>query len=270
MKPPRFDCTPHPGPSNVYGPVWWIGRGIWGALPQMTGEIGCNVFLLKGAKFDVLIDAGMSPTTRPLERALKLAGSAPERIREIWITHSHSDHLNGARVWTDKYPKTKVRISGIGLKFLRNKDYRLVGLSDPKRIAKYRVPKNLSAYKEGGVLTCPPWKFHVEYLPGHTLDMFCFRGRVEGVDVYFSGDCAIGDQGKTWGNIGWLNSLWLSNLRDYETSMAKLAKRIPDVLLPGHGVPHAGASAARSVKNCLKRIRKFRAFPQLGSMVPFT
>jgi glyoxylase-like metal-dependent hydrolase (beta-lactamase superfamily II) len=105
-------------------------------------------------------------------------------------------------------------------------------------------------------------------LPGHTPDSIGFRGKMGGVDVMISGDAIIGDQGAIPGSIGWLDGLWLSDVETYERTLKKAAADPPDLILPGHGRPHYGAAARRSLRNCVWRIGKLLAIPNLPSMLP--
>lgn len=49
----------------------------------------------------ILIDAGRS--CRQTEQALHNIGVAPDSIRAVFITHEHSDHVSGLRVFASKY-----------------------------------------------------------------------------------------------------------------------------------------------------------------------
>jgi phosphoribosyl 1,2-cyclic phosphodiesterase len=49
----------------------------------------------------ILIDAGVS--AKKIEEALRYIGSGIECIRAIFVTHEHSDHINGIRVLASKH-----------------------------------------------------------------------------------------------------------------------------------------------------------------------
>lgn len=49
----------------------------------------------------ILIDAGRS--CRQMEQALHNIGVAPDSIRAVFVTHEHSDHVSGLRVFASKY-----------------------------------------------------------------------------------------------------------------------------------------------------------------------
>jgi glyoxylase-like metal-dependent hydrolase (beta-lactamase superfamily II) len=245
--------------------IWWVARNAWGGHKPLT-DTGGNVYLIRGTNFDVMVDVGQR-SMRQLERNIRLAGSEPSRVGEIWITHSHGDHFALAGPWQRKYPHVKVRLADVGRAFLRRGDLRLVGAAlTPGE--KFQRPQRLLGVREGQVLRCPPHEFCVVGLPGHTPDCIGFRGTVAGLDVMFTGDAIIGDQGPVRGNVGWLDGLWLSDAFEYRRMLRAMVKNPPQVFLPGHGVSHAGPGARRSLRNCLWRIDRLLAIPHLGSMLP--
>lgn len=253
--------------SQVTASIWWVGRNTWGDLPPLT-DAGCNVFLIRGGRFDVLVDAGDGCPIRQLEDNVRRTGGNPQRVREIWLTHSHWDHLGNAVAWQRKYPHVKIRLAAEGVRYLRRADYRLVGaLLNPS--APFEPPGHVRPLRDGQVLRCPPLEFQAVSLPGHTPDCMGFRGRADGLDVMFTGDAIIGDQGPARGVIGWLDGLWQSDIRVYEKTVLGVLGHPPDLLLPGHGVPSYAAGARRSLRNCLWRIRKILAIPHGGTTLPF-
>lgn len=261
----NVDVTPHPEPSRITPSIWWIGRGNWGGLPALTG-VDCNVYLLRGDKFDVLVDPGWCSDLRLYEKNIRALGGDPARIGGIWLTHLHWDHSRNVQRWQRRRPGLACRLSDVGAAFLRRGDWRLVGAAmDPSH--KYQPPVRFIGVKPGATVRCDPWEFRAVPLPGHTPDCMGFRGRVDGLDVMFTGDAIIGDQGEVRGNVGWLDGLWLSDVNAYEQTLKTQVKRPPGLMLPGHGAGHAGASVGRSMRNCLWRIRKLMAIPHLGSMM---
>lgn len=61
-----------------------------------------NAALLTGGETSVLIDAGRS--CRALTAALLKAGSAPERLAAIFLTHEHRDHTAALEVFLSHHP----------------------------------------------------------------------------------------------------------------------------------------------------------------------
>ncbi len=259
-----MDTAAHDGPSAITQSVWWVGRSTWGEHPMLTHPTDCNIFLFKGETFDVLIDSGGNASVQKLERNIRRAGSDPDRVGEIWCTHSHLDHFVGAGHWIARHPRTRCRISHLAAKFLRSGDERLIAHRfAPRWNAEVRIPRRLAILREGDVVECPPFKLRVMELPGHAPDSLSFRGQVDGMDVMFGGDVVIGDQNGRRGLLGWLDGYWLSNVRAYEKSLRRLALRPPQLLLPGHGLPLAHEAVRRSVRNCLRRIRRFAEFADM-------
>ncbi|MFB3892200.1 MAG: MBL fold metallo-hydrolase [Phycisphaerae bacterium] len=266
MSKPDVNVRAEKRVTEIAPSIWWVGRGGWGDLPALT-EQDCNVFLVRGDEFDVLVDIGAAPSLWQLERNIRAAGSEPARIGEIWITHSHFDHFGNAAKWVKRHPRTVVRLSAVGVDFLKRRDLRLTG-TRMYPAYKFLAPRRLKGVKAGDVLRCPPFKFSVVELPGHTPDCVGFRGDVSGLDVMFTGDAIVGDQATVRGGVGWLDGLWLSDVKEYERMLMREAKHPPGLILPGHGVPSYGPAVGRSIRNCLWRIRKLLAIPALGSMLP--
>lgn len=68
--------------------------------PLFSGSSG-NSYYIGSRTSGVLLDAGRS--ARQLDGMLKLCGVDPLAIQAILVTHEHSDHINGLRVFAKKY-----------------------------------------------------------------------------------------------------------------------------------------------------------------------
>lgn len=60
-----------------------------------------NATVIHTPQGKLLLDAGFS--SRELVRRMQFCGIAPEEIRAMLITHGHSDHISGCRVFSDTY-----------------------------------------------------------------------------------------------------------------------------------------------------------------------
>lgn len=69
-----------------------------------SGSSG-NCTYIGGGNGGILIDAGVS--CKRIEKALSERNIEPKSIAAIFITHEHTDHINGVRVFASKY-KTNV------------------------------------------------------------------------------------------------------------------------------------------------------------------
>lgn len=72
--------------------------------PLFSGSKG-NSYYIGGAGGGILVDIGVS--AKRTENALKNIGIEPKDISAIFITHEHSDHISGLRVFASRY-KTPV------------------------------------------------------------------------------------------------------------------------------------------------------------------
>ena len=213
----------------------------------MTSKFDCNIYLVDGGSELALVDNGEALNIVKLKQNILSAGADFNKIKKLIITHDHVDHT--ANTWLlKKLLKAKV-YSGKGSFFHLKPDKYL---------------KNGDTLKVGDI------SFRVYNVPGHTPDGICLLSKINGKKVLFSGDTAIGDQpGTGKGIVGWYNALWGSDLEKFIKSIKFIKKLDPDILLPGHGLPLKTRKKCRSsLTNCLKRLKDFGNFRELGSMMP--
>ena len=68
--------------------------------PLFSSSTGNSIYI-GGGDDSILIDAGM--TAKQLEQSLFGIGVDADSIRNIFITHEHSDHVKGLKVFTKKH-----------------------------------------------------------------------------------------------------------------------------------------------------------------------
>jgi len=68
--------------------------------PLFSGSSG-NSYYIGSAEAGVLIDAGRS--AKQIETRLSSAGIAAQAIKAVFVTHEHSDHVSGLRVFASRY-----------------------------------------------------------------------------------------------------------------------------------------------------------------------
>lgn len=274
-KRPVPDVCAHPAPSAILPSIWWVGRGPWGGWPTLTSKGDCNIYLVKGAKFDVLVDCGFgaSPTfpsaLKQLEKNILAAGSEPSRVREIWLTHSHYDHFTRASHWETRHPGITCRIARLAWQYIRRGNHRLISELYLDEKVDFKIPQRLLPVDAGDMLSCPPFRFKVVALPGHVPDGIGFRGRVDGWDAMFTGDAIIGDQNEVKGVFGWIDGFWQSDLTELLAMFQRVARSPPEVILPGHGLSHVGASSRASLRHCIRRAKKILSIPNIEYMGPY-
>lgn len=68
--------------------------------PLFSSSSGNSIFI-NGGNDSILIDVGMS--AKQIEDGLKRIGADADSVRNIFITHEHTDHVKGLKVFTKKH-----------------------------------------------------------------------------------------------------------------------------------------------------------------------
>ncbi|HEY6009903.1 MAG TPA: MBL fold metallo-hydrolase, partial [Nitrospirota bacterium] len=67
---------------------------------QIRGK--CMVYLIKGAKKNILIDAGLATDMAVIESQLHALGLEKEDIHLVVLTHEHIDHIGGVPLLSNR------------------------------------------------------------------------------------------------------------------------------------------------------------------------
>ncbi len=86
--------------------------------PLFSGSSG-NCYYIGSAESGILIDAGRS--AKQIENALSDNGLSIKNVKSIFVTHEHTDHVQGLRVLSTRH-KLKVYASGGTIEALREKE----------------------------------------------------------------------------------------------------------------------------------------------------
>ena len=194
------------------------------------------MFLINGGNGHLaLIDAGVGADTQAILRNIEADGFDPKNIETLFLTHSHTDHIGGARDFRDMLD-CKVAISEEEAPFVENADEELLGL---------RVAKQSGYYPMDFVVKPCPIDIRVQddqefkigdltlralLTPGHTRAHLCYLLQGREKTYLFAGDHI------TYGGLvsfqNYENSG--STIDGYRASIKKFEGLKIDAFLPSH------------------------------------
>lgn len=162
-----------------------------------------NVLAVRAGKEVALFDAGFGAGGNPnlgwLMDGLAAAGIAPEEVTAGFLSHAHSDHLNGfVKGDQPAFPNATIYLLPEELSFWRgpNPDFskskrdknQLPGMIRDVRAKYDALGARLQTVSDGAEL----WggRVRVESAPGHTDGHACFRIRSEGEELLHLSDLA--------------------------------------------------------------------------------
>ena len=203
----------------------------------------CNIWHVKGRKFDLLIDTGMGLSS--LKKYILKETSKP--IKAI-VTHSHFDHCGSLHEFNCRLGhknEEEILKNTQNDKIVFSGAWKEIDIIDKKQFPKYSgekysvTPAPLTGYlDEGDVIDLGNRAFNILHLPGHSpgsIGLFDLKSR-----ELFSGD-ALYD-----GEL--LDNLYHSDKELYERTLSRIKKLDVDIFHGGH-FPSFGKNRAREIIN---------------------
>jgi ribonuclease/clavin/mitogillin len=231
----REATYPHGGGEMVYGVHALALRTI--TLPPATHT---NCYLLGNAEV-VIVDPG-TPFADEQERLLgyleHLRGQG-SRLREIWVTHYHADHIGAVDLLRQRY----------GLSVAAHADTR-AALGDALRVDRQIADDEILTLADGA-------SWQALHTPGHAHGHLCFHETRRG--HLLSGDNILGM------GTSVVPPSPEGSMVDYLASLRRVQRLKLGMIFPGHGPPVAAASGKIEQYLAHRQDREAKIFDALGS-----
>lgn len=232
--------------ERILPDLWRVGGDSWGnTVGQLSAEGDANVYLLLRDGGAALIDCATLAGREAIEANVREVGVEPCDIGHLVLSHSHFDHSQAAAEWQASY-RLRTHLNATGAAFLRDGDHRLVGyqMHGPDySFTPFAVDHSIEDRERFDVAGMT---VVAHFLPGHTPDSTLLLFEHAGHRIGICGDVAFGEKADGVPALGFLSSLWQSNLDDYVESLELLASLPLDMLLPGHGPVVVGRPRVRA------------------------
>ena len=214
--------------------VYLVAAGDHGI--RLTSASDCAVFLIDGGNNHLaLIDAGVGADTKWILRNVEAEGFDPKNIEVVYLTHSHTDHIGGARDLRD-WLGCKVAISTEEAPFVENADEEKLGLRVAKEAGYY--PKDYVVrpcpidirINDGDEFAIGSLNMKAIIAAGHTRAHICYLLQGKEKRYLFAGDHI------TYGGLVSLQNYEDSgsSIEGYRNSAYKFADLKVDAFLPSH------------------------------------
>ncbi|WP_128381452.1 MBL fold metallo-hydrolase [Streptomyces cavernae] len=202
---------------------------------DLTDPLDCHVYLVRGSRRSVLVDAGAGRSAHTILRAAEAESEPATAPDHLLLTHGHADHAGGAAALAEHLPGLRVLAGAEAVRWIAEGDER--GLSVDKGRAAGVYPA------EYAFPPCPRVRpiadgeeidlggdvvVRAIATPGHADGHLCYHLRTPDYQALFSGDCLF-----TGGRIS-LQNLHDCRVPEYAASLTRLAALDVDALFPGH------------------------------------
>lgn len=202
----------------------------------LSGQMDSHVYLIDGGEELALVDCGMA-RDGSLDRIcenIRADGLQPDRLRRIFVTHCHVDHMGGLADWQRRY-EVVASAGEAAAPAIEAADADATGFALAREAGIYPEDYELrpaavqDRLVDGDVRQVGHLEVEVVATPGHCRGHCAFRVAGRARTHLFTGDCVFSG--------GWISLLNTadSDLAAYRTSVLRLDELDFDALLPGHG-----------------------------------
>jgi len=241
-----------------------IGRGMFHGMTAFSDDYSSNCYLINGGAELALVDVGFPTAVPRLLENVRSLGLDPGKIRKVFLTHAHDDHVAGIaellrHVDAAVYAHSRTKETLAGGTGIYSFGFRPV---EQVLAPVHEVVKEGDAVRVGDV------ELKVIELPGHTPDGLGYLISLPSGQAGFAGDTVDGDQPVKSGVTGWMNSVWGSRVSHLRSSLSRLLNMGLYTFFPGHGDPQIGQIAVRdSLEHALDQVHQLLAIRDLDWLI---
>ncbi|MGA2401185.1 MAG: MBL fold metallo-hydrolase [Syntrophobacteraceae bacterium] len=209
---------------KITSEIFQVGGG------PLTLAEDAAIYLIRFGEESALVDAGCGNDTERLLENIRKAGTDPERLKYLFITHCHFDHTGGAAE-LKKRTGLQAVAHKLDASYLESGDNRVTAASwYGSVLTPFKVDRKLSGNREEILLGGR--KIEAIHVPGHSPGSVIYLVESDGQKVVFAQDVH-----------GPLDRSFLSNRKDYLASLKILLGLDADILCEGHYGVYRGKDA---------------------------
>ena len=230
----------------------------------LLGNHYISVYLVKGDRFSILIEAGLSSTAAQVIDQIEELRIEPVGIKELFIAHAHADHVTGAAPLKQAFPWMTIT-AGDKTKDLLSKEKIREFFSLEDRYTSSRLVE-LGAVTDQNLVEGPP-SYEVEEVvrPGQILDLGGIQLEIMDAPGHCMGGLALWEPGEKMlfcsDYLGFClpSDRFVSNFYvdydDYLRTFEALSGLCPRWICPGHCGVYFGEEAARFLKGSREELQ---------------
>lgn len=237
-----------------------VGSGRWGF--SLTDDYDCHVYLIDGGEESALIDAGGGRDLAGILNQIEGDGVNPCRVRQLLLTHAHTDHAAGAAGLRERLG-LRVLASPVAARYVREADEKAVSLDVARRSGMYPAdfvfppcPAD-GELIDGSSVQIGDLTLGVLDTPGHASGHVSLVLRHQGRTSVFCGDTVF------FGGKVVLQTTWDCSIQDSVRSIKRLAALSVDGFYPGHQ-SFAVRHGRRQIEQAMRHIAELVPPPQMS------